>query len=112
MIRINEENPAAEDLLPPAQPDGSRIGVNYADAYLKALNCEMDGGRKVAAKRKGLKITMTVGERTGEGLMRRLEHGPDPRIILRKALDEAAANTGERFAVENGVMYFADTEPE
>lgn len=108
MIRINEENVAAESLLPPAQPDGSRIGVNYTDAYLKSLNTEIEGGRKVAAKRKGLKITVTVGDRTGEGLMRRLEHGPDPRVILRKALEEAAGAAGEHFVVENGVMYFAN----
>jgi hypothetical protein len=107
MIRINDENTAAEALLPPAQPDGSRIGVNYVDAYLKALNVELADGRKAACKRKGLKLSLTVGDRAGEALLRRLDHGPDPRRILRAALEEAAAHAGERFLVEDGVMYFA-----
>jgi hypothetical protein len=107
MIRINDENAAAIDLLPPAQPDNSRIGVNYTEAYLKPLNLDLPDGRKLTCKRKGLKITLSVGERTGEALMRRLDHGPDPRTILRRALEDAAAAAGERFVVENGAMYFA-----
>jgi hypothetical protein len=107
MIRIAEENAAAESLLPPAQPDNSRIGVNYAEAYLKPFNTDLPDGRKVTCKRKGLKITLTVGDRTGEGLMRRLEHGPDPRAILRRALEDAAAAAGERLVVENGAVHFA-----
>jgi hypothetical protein len=82
--------------------------VNYADAYLKAMNVELADGRKIACKRKGLKITFTVGDRAGEALLRRLDHGPDPRAILRKALAEAASNAEVRFEVENGVMYLED----
>jgi hypothetical protein len=107
MIRINEENIAAEALLPPAKPDSSRIGVNYVDAYVKALNVDLPDGRKSACKRKGLKLTLTIADRSGEALLRRLDHGPDPRRILRAALEEAAAIAGERFLVQDGVMYFA-----
>ncbi|MBI4603566.1 MAG: hypothetical protein HY721_16565 [Planctomycetes bacterium] len=95
----------AEALLPPAQRDGSGIGVNYADAYLKALNVELEDGRKVACKRKGLKVVLEIGAARGEGLLRRLEHGPDPRAILRKALEEAARGAGAAFSVEGGTMY-------
>ncbi len=103
--RIAGENRDAEAFIPPAQPDGSRIGANYADAYLKAMNVDLDGGRKVTAKRKGLKITLQIGDRKGEGLLRRLEHGPDAKTILQKALEEAAQAAGSRFSVEDGVMY-------
>jgi hypothetical protein len=104
-LRVAEENREAESLIPPAQADGSKIGVNYADAYVKALNTELADGRKVACKRKGLKIVLGIGDRQGEGLMRRLEHGPDVRTILRKALEEAAASAGARFVVESGTIY-------
>ncbi len=107
-FKIAEENRAAEVLL--AAPDGSRIGVNYVDAYLKAMNVELADGRKVTCKRKGLKIALTVGERTGEALLRRLEHGPVAQQILRRALEEAATEAGERFAVIEGVMYFEGSE--
>jgi hypothetical protein len=104
-FRIGPESAAAEGLIPPAQSDGSRIGVNYADAYLKALGADLGDGRKVAAKRKGLKVLLTIGEAKGEAVMRRLEHGPDPRAILRRALEAAAEQAGARFLVEDGVMY-------
>jgi hypothetical protein len=104
-LRIGEENTEAEKLLPPAQPDGSKVGVNYADAYLRPLNTDLEDGRKVSLKRKGLKILLAVGEAKGEALLRRLEHGPDPRRMLRRALEEAAAQAGARFVVEGGIVY-------
>ncbi|MBX3427903.1 MAG: hypothetical protein KF688_19645 [Pirellulales bacterium] len=99
------ENVAAEALLPPAAADGSGIGVNYCDAYVKPLNMTIDGGPQVACKRKGLKIILTVGARTGEAIMRRADHGPDPRNILRHALEAAAAAAGARIGVEDGVVW-------
>jgi hypothetical protein len=104
-FRIGPENPDAEGLIPPARPDGSGIGVNYADAYLRSLSAEIEGGRKVSAKRKGLKVILSIGEAKGEAVMRRLERGPDPRAILRHALEEAAAAAGARFSVEDGVIF-------
>ena len=35
--RIADEDQDAEKLIPPSQPDGSGIGVNYTDAYIKPL---------------------------------------------------------------------------
>ena len=108
--RIADENRAAEALLPPAAPDGSGIGVNYVDAYVKPLNVAVEGGPKVACKRKGLKIILTVGEQTGEAVMRRVDHGPDPRLMLRMALESAAVAAGARFFVEGDAVYL-ETSP-
>jgi hypothetical protein len=98
------ENRAAEDLLPPTKPDGSKIGINYADQYIKVFNQTLPDGTKVGCKRRGLKITLTVGDKKGEGLMRRLQHGPDPKIILQEALKEAATAAGVRYSVQNGTI--------
>ena len=37
--------------------------------------------------------------------MRRLEHGPDAKTILRKALEDAATAAGAALSVEDGVIY-------
>lgn len=103
--RIAEENIESEDLIPPAQPDGSGIGVNYTDAYIKGMNVALADGRQVACKRRGLKITLKIGDASGEGIMRRIEQGPDVKNILRKALESAAENAGFRLLVEDGVIY-------
>ena len=104
-VRVADENKDAEQFIPPAQPDGSRIGINYADAYLKVLKTTLEHGRKVVCKRRGLKITLTIGDKKGEGLMRRLDHGPDVKVILQNALQDAAKNAGAEFSVEDGALY-------
>ncbi len=90
MIRLCEVAAAAAEKLPPAFPDKSGVGVHYVDAFLEPLNATLPDGTKVACRRRGLRITLTVGERKGEGLMRRLEIGADPVAMLRAALQEAA----------------------
>jgi predicted DNA-binding antitoxin AbrB/MazE fold protein len=104
--KLAEENPKAKDVLPENKPDGSGVGVNYADAYIKPLKkVLLEDGTKVICKRRGLKLTMKVGKKSGEGLLRRLEHGPDAHTMLQHALQEAAKNAGAAFSVEDGVMY-------
>jgi hypothetical protein len=104
-VRIGQEDPAAREWLSDAKPDGSGVGINYADAYLKGIRATLEDGRKVSCKRKGIKVTLTIGDRSGEGLLRRLEHGPDVEVMLREALKEAARNAGAAFSVEAGVLY-------
>jgi hydrogenase maturation factor len=41
-----------------------------------------------------LKITLTVGTKKGEGLMRRLNVSKDPTVMLQAALQEAAKAAG------------------
>ncbi len=101
---------AAADLLPPNAPDSSGIGVNYVDAAIAPLNAELADGREVTCKRKGLKITLTIGESSGESLLNRLEHGPDPREMLRHALDEAARQAGATsLSIEAGYFLLETT---
>jgi hypothetical protein len=103
--RIAAEDAEAVNLIPPAQPDGSGIGVNFTDAYIKVMNTELEDGRKVSCKRKGLKITLQIGDSSGEAIMNRLEYGPDVEQILRRALESAATAAGAEFTVEDGVIY-------
>jgi hypothetical protein len=101
-VALGPENREAEKLL--SQDDGSGVGINYADAYIKGIKASAEDGRKINVKRRGLKLTFTIGDRTGDGLLRRLEHGPDEKTMLREAMKEAARNAGASFEVEGGVM--------
>ena len=96
MEKVIEENPAAAEWLPENKPDGSGIGVNSVDAFLKPLNCELEDEVRLACKRRGLKITVSVGDRKGEAILRRIENGPDVRAILHAALTEAFAQAGAK----------------
>jgi hypothetical protein len=60
-VRICEVNAAALDRLPGKMEDKSGIGSHYVDAYLKPMNVKLEDGTPVRAKRKGLKINLTVG---------------------------------------------------
>src|SRR5215475_3606927 len=95
-VRLGPENSEAEKLLPPARDDGSGVGINYADAYIKPMKVTLEDGRKVLAKRRGLKLTVSIGDRSGEALLRRLEYGPDEKTIVQQALHEAIRNAGAR----------------
>lgn len=58
------------------------------------MNTKLEDGTRVSCKRKGLKITLTVGTKKGEGLMRRLDVSKDPVVMLNAALQEAAKAAG------------------
>ena len=94
MTKLCDVNPAAKEKLPPKFNDKSGVGVHYADAFIKPMNAQLPDGTRVACKRKGLKITLTVGTKKGEGLLRRLEVSKDPVVMLKAALQEAAKNAG------------------
>jgi hypothetical protein len=94
MTKLCDLNPAAKDKLPPTFPEKSGIGVHYTAAILKPMNATLPDGTRVACKRRGLKISLVVGTKKGEGLMRRLDVSRDPVIMLKAALEEAAKNAG------------------
>ncbi len=106
--KLADENTDALKLIPPAQPDGSGIGANYVDAYIQAMNVDLDDGRKVACRRKGLKVTLTLGDHEGEALLRRIENGPDLKNILRRCLEEATSAAGASLVVEDGTIYLEE----
>jgi hypothetical protein len=94
MTKLCDVNAAAVEKLPGKIQDKSGIGTHYTDAFIKPMNTTLPDGTRVACKRKGLKITLTVGTKKGEGLMRRLDVSKDPTVMLRAALDEAAKAAG------------------
>ena len=108
-IELGPENQDADKLLPEVKDDGSGIAINYADAYIKKFKRILDDGRKILCKRRDLKITLKLGDKSGDGLMRRLAHGPDAKKILREALDEAAKDAGVVFEVRDGEMFLDDS---
>jgi hypothetical protein len=90
---------------PVVADDKSGIGVHYMDGYLKPMNATLEDGTAVKAKRRGLKVTLQVGAKKGEGLMRRLDVSPDPVVMLDAALQEAAKAAGVELTIENGAIY-------
>jgi len=103
--KLCDVNAEAEKKLPPHTDDKSGIGVHYADAYIKPMNVKLDDGTAVKCKRRGLKITLSAGVKKGEGLMRRLEVGPDPVVMLNAALQEAAKSAGIELIIESGGIF-------
>lgn len=94
MTKVCDINEAAKEKLPPNFNDKSGIGVHYTDAFLKPMNTKLPDGTRVACKRKGLKITLAVGTKKGEGLMRRIDVSKDPVVMLTAALQDAAKGAG------------------
>jgi hypothetical protein len=97
-------NAAAAGKLPEHTGDKSGIGVHYIDAYIKPMNAKLPDGTAVKCKRRGLKIMLSVGTRKGEGLMRRLDVGADPVVMLDAALKEAASAAGVELTIEEGAI--------
>jgi hypothetical protein len=94
MIKLCDVNQAAKEKLPPGFRDKSGIGVHYVDAYIAPMNASLPDNVRVSCKRKGLKLTLRVGTKKGDGIMRRLEVSRDPVVMLQAALQEAAKAAG------------------
>jgi len=96
MIKLCDINPAAKEKLPPGFRDKSGIGVHYVDAFLTPMNATLAdaAATRVSCKRKGLRLTLRVGAKKGDGLMRRLAVSTDPVVMLEAALQEAAKAAG------------------
>lgn len=105
--KLCDVNPAAGEKLPQHTDDKSGIGVHYVDAWIKPMNTKLEDGTPVKCKRRGLKITLSVGPKKGDGLMRRLDVSPDPVVMLDSALKEAAKAAGIEMTVEDGAIFVA-----
>lgn len=108
--KLCDINAAAVEKLPSVAQDKSGIGVHYIDAYLKPMNVTLPNGVAVKCKRRGLKVTLTVGARKGEGIMRRLQVSPDPVVMLDACLQEAASAAGITLSVEDGAIFLDSPE--
>ena len=103
--KLSDINLSATDQLPPKTDDKSNIGVHYIDAYIKPMNTKLPDGTLVKCKRRGLKVTLTVGAKKGDGIMRRLAISPDPTVMLPAALQEAAKNAGVQLSIEDNAIF-------
>jgi len=103
--RLCDVSAEAPSKLPERSDDKSGIGVHYVDAFLKPMNATLPDGTAVKARRRGLKITLTVGAAKGEGLMRRVAVGPDPVAMTAAAIGEAAAAAGVEITIEDGAIF-------
>jgi hypothetical protein len=104
-VRLCDANTAAVEKLPPQMDDKSGIGVHYIDAYIKPFNATLENGTSVKCKRRGLKVLLTVGEKSGDGLMRRLEVSRDPVLMLDAALQEASRAADVGLVIEDGGVF-------
>ncbi len=103
-VTIAFDEAQADVFLSDEKPDGSGVGINYADHLAKAFKMTLDDGRKMWLKRRGLKLTLAIGERQGEALLRRLEYGPDEKTIFQQALAQAAKGAGAVVSFEPGAI--------
>jgi hypothetical protein len=101
MIKLCDLNQAAKEKLPPGFRDKSGVGVHYVDAFIKPMNATLadPAATRVSCKRKGLRLTLRVGTKKGDGLMRRLAVSEDPVVMLPAALQEAAAAAGVQLQI-------------
>jgi hypothetical protein len=107
MTKLCDINATATEKLPPGFADKSGIGVHYTDAFIKPMNTKLPDGTRVSCKRKGLKITLAVGTKKGEGLMRRLEVSRDPVVMLQAALADAAKAAGVQLQITGSEILIA-----
>ena len=109
MIKLCNRNPAAPDKLPPKFPDKSGVGVHYVDAFIAPMNAALPDATatRVSCKRKGLRVTLRVGAKKGDGLMRRLEISKDPVVMLDACLQEAAKAAGVQLQVTDTEILIA-----
>lgn len=103
--KLCDVNTQASQKLPKFTDDKSGVGVHYVDAYVKQMNTKLPDGTAVKCKRKGLKITLNVGAKKGEGLLRRLAVSSDPVVMLDAALQEAAKSAGIGLSIEEGQIF-------
>ena len=107
MTKLCDIHPGAKEKLPPTFGEKSGIGSHYVDAFLKPMNAKLPDGTRVGCKRKGLKVTLTIGTKKGEGLMRRLDVSKDPVVMLSAALLEAAKVAGVQLQITDSEILIA-----
>ncbi len=105
MTKLCDVNSAAKEKLPPTFTDKSGVGVHYIDAYIAPMNAALPDNVRVSCKRKGLRVTLRVGTKKGDGLMRRLQVSKDPVVMLQAALQEAAKAAGVELQITDKEIF-------
>ena len=79
------------------------------DAFIAPMNAALPDATatRVSCKRKGLKITLRVGTKSGGGIMRRLTVSRDPVVMLEAALQEAAKAAGVQLQITDTEILIA-----
>jgi hypothetical protein len=109
MIKLCAINQAAKEKLPAVFRDKSGIGVHYVDAFIAPMNATLadPAATRVSCKRKGLRLTLRVGPKKGDGLMRRLAISENPEVMLPAALQEAAKAAGVELQITDTEILIA-----
>jgi hypothetical protein len=107
MIKLCDINQAAREKLPSVFRDKSGIGVHYVDAFIAPMNASLPDNVRVSCKRKGLRVTLRVGAKKGDGLMRRLDVSADPVVMLKAALQDAAKTAGVQLEITDNEILIA-----
>ena len=107
MIKLCDINPAAREKLPSVFRDKSGIGVHYVDAFIAPMNASLPDNLRVSCKRKGLRVTLRVGAKKGDGLMRRLDVSADPVVMLKAALQDASKAAGVQLEITDNEILIA-----
>ena len=107
MIKLCDINQAAREKLPSVFRDKSGIGVHYVDAFIAPMNASLPDNLRVSCKRKGLRVTLRVGAKKGDGLMRRLDVSADPVVMLKAALQDAAKAAGVQLEITDNEILIA-----
>ena len=102
------EDVAAYEWHPKNKADGSEIGINFVDAYIKPLNKAQYLGQAIKAKRRGLKVTVQLGESKGEAIMRAADHEFDVEKTTYQVLRDAFAQLGKEICFQEKSFFMKD----
>ena len=87
---------------------GIRLGVNYIDAFGRCLNVALPDGRPMTLKRRGLQLTLTLGDQRVTTLLDRWAGQDQPVRILELAMGKLAEQLGYRYRYDNRQVVFED----
>src|SRR5260221_1129931 len=107
MIKLCNRNLAAPEKLPPKLADKSGIGAHYVDAFVAPMNATLPDTTRVSCKRRGLRVTLRVGTKKGDGLLRRLAVSTNPVVMLDACLKEAAQAAGVQLEITDAEILIA-----
>jgi hypothetical protein len=104
-VTIAFDQAKAESTLKGEMPDGSGVGVNYVDVIVKASKLTLPDGRKLLLKRKGLKLTLAIGDKQARRCCAASSTVPTFARLIAQALEAAALAAGAKARLEAGALH-------